>query len=261
MIALSHVEKEAYSNQCTSIDSHLESLPRRHLSLDLSNFFDTNETMDIFARVRAYTIIPEPEDNWDYYAFCFEPIADKESQDKFSDMIRNLDLNHKITSKLRGFSHSIEYKPPEPIEKIIESIGSNEDLFNFFVGWGYNVRYNQGENVIHTHDIYSGHFKNQGLMTWFYQSLQKVVDFDDIDQLEVEDIVQGSTVKMFNNLRAKIPNDDYLCEMLKRKYVKSPFMRMFNRIGFRDMEILADYGYIIGIHAKKADELHFHIKE
>ena len=127
----------------------------------------------------------------------------------------------------------------------------------------YDVRYcSRWKNVLTSDELHSYKFKKQSILTRFYQNLQKAFDFDDLDYLEISSIVENGTVNMFNPLRKKIGSDDYLSKLLKRKYVNSPFMRLFNTLGFRDMEILTgDGGYLHTIMARKSDELSFRVKE
>jgi len=65
---------------------------------------------------------------------------------------------------------------------------------------------------------------------------------------------------MFNGLRKRISQDDKLCKILEEKYVKSPFFRLFNTLGFKDMEIITtNEKYLYAIQGRKSDNLRFSI--
>ena len=262
MIKLKEVKKQDYEKVASLLDKRLKELDQKNLKLDLGNFLqDYSGIMDIYANTTASSIV---DSEIDYYEFCFGVDCDENSQEEVSNLIKNKELNRKTLHRFRSFYHNVYEKCPESLEIILNSFEDNKELFEFVLGHNFDLRYQyvrNGQNILHTHDMYSGLFKNQGLMTYFYESLKEVIDFEDLDYLEIEDVIEDNTCRIFNSLRREISNDSYLCELLKRKYVKSPFMRLFNRIGFKNMEIITNERYINCIRARKSDELGFSIIE
>ncbi|MDD5191570.1 MAG: hypothetical protein PHH54_02885 [Candidatus Nanoarchaeia archaeon] len=201
-------------------------------------------------------------------AIVFHPAVDNSTVNKIVDIAQFDNLNKKtrngllsFMNELKGVSkkYDMQIKNLDPLKDIFDN--DKKGYFDHLIGWYYDVRYNHNENNIYSSDIYGGKLRGKGLMTYFYQSLGKVIDYDTLDNLLIEDIVEKRTVNMFNRLRKKIPSNDYLSQVLIKKHVKSPFMKMFNTLGFRNMEILESEGCICKIRAKKSDKLSFAIAE
>jgi len=222
------------------------------LSLDLSCIFEFSGEI----AAKAYPLANKMEDN----SIKFKAVIEEDTRSEVVQLIKSKELNRKKLRSLRGYYHYVFEKKPESLEVILDRFDTEEALFNYIVGLSYDIRY-YSDNILTTSVIYSGEFRNQGLMTRFYQSLAANLDFKDLEYVEFQDIVENRTVNMFNRLRKKIPNDHRLCELMKRKYVKSPFMKLLNKLGFKDMQIYTECIYIGDLRGRKSNHLNFSLHQ
>jgi len=51
--------------------------------------------------------------------------------------------------------------------------------------------------------------------------------------------------------------DGYVCGVLKRRFVESPFMRLLDRLGFRNIRIVRYDGDFDTLQGRKSDKLKF----
>jgi len=259
LIKLRDINKEDYENLAVDLSRKFSNLNPKKLKLRLEDFFeDFRGEMEFNSFVNVYPIVDK---SINYYELSFDFIFD-ENYKELSSLIKEKELNRKVVRELRRFYHKIyDDKKLESLESVFELFEDEKDLFEFVTSFFVDLRYRYNSNYLHTHNIYTGYFKNQGLMNYLFESLNKFIDLEDLDYIEIDDIVEKNTCNMFNKLRKKIPNDDYLVELLKRKYVKSPFMRAFYKLGFKKMNIIADDNFISTIRANKSDELSFSISK
>jgi hypothetical protein len=185
----------------------------------------------------------------------------KKSLEKFSGFAKNCELNERTKKKLREYYNYVYDENAKSIEQIVDTFKKPEDLLGNLTNSYYDVRHYPEENIITSESLYSGDFKNQGLMSLFYDRLAKAIDFDSIEGLKIEDIVEKNTKKMYEELWKNIKDNAQLCEALKFNYIKSPFMRMFAKLGFKDMRLVTFEDKIHVLSAKKSDELRFSIEE
>lgn len=257
---LKDIRKEDYKACAAELDEALQNMPIL-LSLDLREFFQSySGNMPVIAAAGSCSFTPESKGEPEIYQIGFDVNLNKESQKELVRLLKTQELNRKAVRKLKGYYQYIKGKAPESLEAVWNTYDA-KNLLTHLTNLAYDVRFGSRENNLYSFDIYSGVFQKQGLMTQFYENLEKVADFGDLESLKIEDIIQGSTKRMFNTLNDKIPNQAYLCELLKRKYIKSPFMRLFNRLGFRDMTVLTHDGGIASLEGRKSPILKFSIKE
>jgi len=262
MIKLQNIKKEQYEETPNLLVKGLVSLPRKNLSINLNNFFNNySGIMNIKSYIVADAIV---DDEIDYYEFCFNIDFDKDNKKELAYLIKNKELNKKTIRRFRRFYHETYDKTPSSLDEILNYFKEDNELFDFLTGYYYDLRYSfhrYSKNILSSDNMYSGCFKRQGLMTYFFSSLKRVIDFDDLDYLEIDGIVEKNTCKMFNSLRKKIPNNDYLCELLKRKYAKSSFIRMFKNMGYGNIELVTTDNFLYAIRARKSESLSFRINE
>ena len=267
-IKLSQVKPEDYEASAKIIDERLKSLDPIPLSFDMGTFFENiSGHMGISARPDANSII---DTNMNYNELVFGIKMDEDIVREVTDLIKTRQLNRKTTRSLRGWYQEVFKKEPQSLEAVFNALETDEKLFEDLMGFGYRVGFYHGQNILSTDSIYSGKFKGQGLMTGFYQNLGQVIDFNNLDLIKFGSIVEKGTTKISRSLE-NIPNGDYFCEKLQGKYVRSPFMRCLNRLGFKDIEVLRyqireedDMLYerhITGINGRKSDELKFSVSE
>jgi len=270
-VKLREVSRKDYESISKKLNERLQAIPPMRLSVNLDNFFvENNGSIDVVALPNASAFADE---DIGYYELVFS-IDVREEEPIIGDLVRTRQLNKRTLHGFRSLYHKIYSKAPKSIDEIFEKLrvfDSDQELLEDLMGCGYDVRYgryydnetrsSKSKSVLYTHSLYSGVLKGQGLLSYFFKSLKEVIDFDDLEFIEVDDIIEGRTCSMFNKLRRKISNDDYLCNILRRKYVKSPFMRLFNSLGFRNMRLLTNEGYMGTIQGYKADELEFSVHE
>lgn len=258
LLKLKDIKKEDYENLSQELSEKFKRLSPKKLNLKLDNFFDNcNDEMDFYCFVE---VIPIVDKEFNYYELSFD-FNFEDKYKKFCNLVKTRELNKKTIKKLKKFYYNIDYKECSSLEEVFEIFDNEKNLFEFMTNFFVDFRYGHKENYLHTHYFYTGLFRRQGLMNYLFDSLGKIIDLDDLKYIEVDDIVEKSTCYMFNKLRKKIPNDDYLANLLKRKYVKSPFMRTFCNMGYKKMNVITNDKYISTIRVNRSDELIFSIFE
>lgn len=259
---LNFTDEESYKQSARVVQDNLNQLSPIPLRLDLGKYFaEMKEIMPVFAKPDAELMEPPENMHWAGYAIVFGLKFDEKSLNQFFESAKKFELNEKTKKKLYEYYNYVYGEKAKSIEQIISTFEKPKDLLENLTGSYYDVRHYPEENRIVSDSIYSGDFKNQGLMSRFYDCLSKAINLDSINGLQIEDIVEKNTKKMYEELWKNIKNKDQLCEALKFNYVKSPFMRMFAKLGFKDMNLSIFEDKIHALSAKKSDELKFSIEE
>lgn len=258
LLKLRDVEKENYEILAQELSQKFRELPSKKLILRLEDFFKNyNGEMQFESFVDVSPIVTK---EFNYYELCFD-FCFNNNYKEFCDLIKTKELNDKKIKELKSFYYKVYDKECPSLESVFEIFDGYKDFFECMINFFVDFRYKYNKNYLHSHNIYTGLFKRQGLMNYFLNSLRKLIDLDDLNYIEIDDIVEKNTCYMFNKLRKKIPNDEYLSNLLKRKYIQSPFMRTFYNIGYGKMNIITNDGNISTIRANRSDELVFSISE
>lgn len=260
-VKLSKVSIKDCAEVCKNINLRFLSFKPLKVCFELGRFFSEIKgryEVDVFTESEAMI----PENGYEYYhAIAFDFKFNDEQTEYLAKLIRTSRLNDSVINRLHRDYFYVHEKKPESFEQILETFENNNELVGDFFRTYMDVQYFPEKNSLWADDLYTGIFKGQRLLTGFYENIGRVVDFDDLECLSIESIVEGRTTRMFDELREKIPNDEYLCEKLKRKYVKSPFMRLLKGLGFEDMTIVTCGGSINELHARKTGNFKFQITE
>jgi len=139
-----------------------------------------------------------------------------------------------MVKKLRE-DEFLETKPEKELQRILSE---PEETFCQIGGFYYDIRFIQRKNDLSTCDIYSLYFRNQGLMTHLYKSLQQHIDFEDLATISIEDIVEKSTVSVFKELEVPKITPEQTETILEQNYQKSPFAKVLINLGFRHLTFL-----------------------
>ncbi|HLC78069.1 MAG TPA: hypothetical protein VJH92_03015 [Candidatus Nanoarchaeia archaeon] len=261
-IKLSTTSKDDYERVCKSLNKKLSSLPYLKHSFELDPiFFNLRGNYEVNLRPKASPLVPDNSLDIDWNAVVFDIEVKEDDRKELANLIKTKKLNKKTINSFLDYYAYVYEKPPTSLEEVFNRYESDEALTEHVLGIYYDTRYNRDDNSLSTHDIYSGRFSGKGLMSGFFRTIGEVIDFGDLNCISFRGIVEKSTCLMFNNLREKITDDEHLCEMLKIKHVKSPFMGLLNNVGFKEIEVVTSYGYIFEIRGKRNDDLIFKLRE
>lgn len=200
LLKLKDIEKEDYENLAEELSEKFKKLPPKKLNLKLDNFFDNcYEEMQFYSFVNVHPIIDK---EIDYYELSFDFNFEGKYKE-FCDLVKTRELNQKTIKELKRFYYEVDYKQCSSLEEVFEMFDNDKIFFEFMTNFFVDLRYEYDSNYLHTHNFYTGLFRRQGLMNYLFDSLEKIIDLDDLNYIEIDDIVEKSTCYMFNKLRKK----------------------------------------------------------
>lgn len=235
-IKLSQIREEDYAKAAAEISDRLRQQEPKVLGLDLGSFFK-NKSGIFEARLWPYAA------KWNGGYLGFEVDTDDYDEERFKEILKTGVLNLERIAKEGRIWPSEE-----------EMQRTNHPLMST-TGIRYALVYHPDSNLISTSSLYSGHYANQRVLTWFFDTIGHVVDFEDLSALRMEAVNEDNTKNLFDELAAK--NEDYkkLAEAFKLEYKRSPLMRLLYGQGFRDMTIIALRDEVMDIIGRRSEEL------
>jgi hypothetical protein len=241
-IKLSQIRKEDYEQAAAEISERLRQQEPRVLGLDLGLFFK-NKSGIFEARLWPYAA------KWNSNCIGFEVDTDAEDEERFKEILKTGVPNlEKIASEGRVW-------PSE------EEIHQTSHPFMSTTGIRYALTYHPDSNLISTSSLYSGHYANQKVLTWFFDTIGHVVDFEDLSALKMEAVNEDNTENLFDELAAKTRDYKELAQAFKLEYKRSPFMRLLYGQGFKDMTIIALRDEVMDLIGRRAEELKVKVKD
>lgn len=262
LINLKELSRSGRTNCEATLKSAFSKLKPVSALLNLGNYFQGSSEIipvDFFPTVGFSDAFFEVYD----VDFSFQP--DPDFTDAFYQLIFERPLTKEYGDKLREiYGYTFEDDPsisPDEAASAIYSEGS-DTLFELSLDLGWNLAYRPEDNCVYSDNLYSGDLRRQGLTSALYHRVFQVVDRAEVDFLEIQEIVEPTTSQMFYGLRRSFGHDDSrLIGRLNTEYVRSPFFKLFDRLGFRDMEITTvENGlHISSLKGKKSDNLQFRL--
>lgn len=241
-IKLSQINVNDYARAVTEISERLRQQEPRVLGLDLGLVFK-NISGVFEARLRPYAA------KWNSRYIGFEVETYAEDEQKFKEILKTGAVNlEKIALANRIWPSG-------------EEMDKTNHPFMSTTGIKYALAYHPDSNILSTSSLYSGYYANQRVLTWFFDTIGRIIDFNDLSALKLEAVNEEKTENLFDELAAK--NEDYnqLGEAFKIEYKRSPLIRLLYGQGFRDMTIIALRDEVMDLIGRRADELKVKVED
>jgi hypothetical protein len=267
-IKLSQVRKQDYTELAVAMNKLLREKPIT-LSLNLGELFVGHDYSVPIAIVPTAEPVIDTKYGADYYELGFGIRLAKEDKKRITSIARQCSLKNEVIEdwiRRAGKRKDLKdtFDAQEFLESLLRHFETDRSLCQSLVGHYYDIRYHPETNRVYATDLYSGKLRGQGLLTNVFKSIGEIVDFNDLDYLQIDEIVEKNTIDTFESIILKTKDPIEICEAFKTEYQKSPFLRLFYGLGFLDME-LRTYGdkkdkdaiYLGSIAGRKSPDLRF----